>query len=111
MHGFGCRVIQKAIDHIADKESEQTKFMAEINNHLMELIQNQNGNHVVQKTLETFHHTKIEKLAETLVINVSSFLSFSSNTWPFICLDAELFRNISKPIRINRTASLSFKNC
>ena len=60
-------MIQKAIDYVADKSNEQTSFMLEINPYLMELIQNQNGNHVVQKCLETFNHGKIEKLAETLV--------------------------------------------
>lgn len=70
LHAFGCRVIQKAIDHIGDKPDEQKKFMLEIDNHLMELIQNQNGNHVVQKCLEIFPHNKIENLAETLVANV-----------------------------------------
>ena len=63
LHAFGCRVIQKAIDYIANKPTEQTLFMMEINHYLMEMIQNQNGNHVVQKCLETCNHDKIENLA------------------------------------------------
>ena len=59
LHAFGCRVIQKAIDHISEKPDDQKNFMKEIDNHLMELIQNQNGNHVVQKCLEIFPHDKI----------------------------------------------------
>ena len=51
LHSFGCRVIQKAIEYIATKAEEQKKFMNEINGDCLELIKNQNGNHVVQKCL------------------------------------------------------------
>lgn len=71
LHPFGCRVIQKAIDYLKDKPLEQIKFMEEIENYYLELIENQNGNHVIQKCLEVFSHDKIENLVNIFVKNVT----------------------------------------
>lgn len=51
MHPYGCRVIQKAIEYIEGSSDEEEMFMKEISACPLELIENQNGNHVIQKCL------------------------------------------------------------
>lgn len=47
---YGCRVIQKAIDVI---DTDQTRsIFREIKNYIRKCIEDQNGNHVVQKLIE-----------------------------------------------------------
>lgn len=47
----GCRVVQKAIE-VA--EPEQRRLMAsELKDRVRELVEDQNGNHVIQKIIET----------------------------------------------------------
>lgn len=47
---YGCRVIQKAVE-VCDLD--QKKVMAlEIKDYIMQLVQDQNGNHVIQKIIE-----------------------------------------------------------
>lgn len=47
-HVYGCRVIQKLIDHLEDIKS----IVAELENHVEELIFSPNGNHVIQKCID-----------------------------------------------------------
>lgn len=48
---YGCRVVQKAIE-VA--EPEQRRLMAsELKDRIRELVEDQNGNHVIQKIIET----------------------------------------------------------
>lgn len=48
LHIYGCRVVQKLIDNLDD-----IKFaVAEIESHIMELIESPNGNHVIQKCID-----------------------------------------------------------
>lgn len=51
MHAYGCRVIQKQIEFISGNKKEEEIFMNEVLVAPLELIQNQNGNHVIQKCL------------------------------------------------------------
>jgi hypothetical protein len=49
-HPHGCRVVQKALA-VAPMERKRA-ILKEIEPHIMKCIQDQNGNHVVQKIIE-----------------------------------------------------------
>lgn len=50
LHMYGCRVIQKALEVITfDK---QMAIMDELRENVTACVQNQNGNHVIQKCIE-----------------------------------------------------------
>lgn len=80
MHSYGCRVIQKAIEYIHGRPDEEEMFMKEISICPLELIENQNGNHVIQKCLETFEHHRIKILVGTLMDKVPVRLPSSKNS-------------------------------
>lgn len=48
LHVYGCRVIQKLIDHLDDIKS----IISELESHISELIISPNGNHVIQKCID-----------------------------------------------------------
>lgn len=50
MHMYGCRVIQKAID-IAE-EVDVLDYLDELSEYIIKCIEDQNGNHVIQKLIE-----------------------------------------------------------
>ncbi len=47
---YGCRVVQKAFDHISSSQRE--KLAQELDGHIMQCVRDQNANHVVQKVIE-----------------------------------------------------------
>ena len=49
LHAYGCRVVQKAIECQKGVQEIESKFIDEIMKSPLLLIENQNGNHVVQK--------------------------------------------------------------
>lgn len=51
MHAYGCRVIQKSIDYIVGRPKEEELFIKELSACPLNLIEHQNGNHVIQKCL------------------------------------------------------------
>lgn len=60
---YGCRVVQKALE-VCDMD--QKKVMAlEIKDYFMKLVQDQNGNHVIQKIIE--HMGKEEDIVKYLI--------------------------------------------
>lgn len=47
---YGCRVVQKALEHI--EIPEQVNLVRELDGHILQCIKDQNGNHVIQKCIE-----------------------------------------------------------
>jgi len=47
---YGCRVVQKALEHI--EIDEQIEVVLELDGHILQCIKDQNGNHVIQKCIE-----------------------------------------------------------
>ncbi|EGR34598.1 pumilio-family RNA binding repeat protein [Ichthyophthirius multifiliis] len=74
LHTYGCRVIQKALEELKDYPELQEGIIQEINDKIMVCIQDQHGNHVIQKCFETissskqinlhFIHTVVEQFRE-----------------------------------------------
>jgi len=48
---YGCRVVQKALEVISSEQ--QARLVKELEGHVMKCIKDQNGNHVIQKIIET----------------------------------------------------------
>ena len=55
---YGCSVIQKALESV--NEELQLEVAKEIDLHIITCIQDQNGNHVVQKCIETIPSNSLE---------------------------------------------------
>ena len=51
LHMYGCRVVQKALEGLPSMEAKAA-IAAELDGHVMKAIQDQNGNHVIQKCIE-----------------------------------------------------------
>jgi len=49
-HVYGCRVVQKAIDHVP--RERQNAFVRELEPRVLDCVLNANGNHVIQKLVQ-----------------------------------------------------------
>jgi len=54
LHGYGCRVVQKIVEFAYEKVDIQVEIMKLLEPHILQVIMNQNGNHIVQRVLEIF---------------------------------------------------------
>lgn len=54
---YACRVIQKALEYI--DSNQRIELVLELSDSVLQMIKDQNGNHVIQKAIETI---PIEKL-------------------------------------------------
>ena len=50
---YGCRVIQKALENLKGYLGEQALIVEELRGHVLSCVKDQNGNHVIQKCIET----------------------------------------------------------
>ncbi|PQE16125.1 pumilio domain-containing protein [Rutstroemia sp. NJR-2017a BBW] len=50
MQMYGCRVVQKALEHVLD--DQQVELIKELEVDVLKCVEDQNGNHVVQKAIE-----------------------------------------------------------
>jgi len=67
LHMYGCRVVQKALEC---KEINK-KIVEKIQGHVVELVCDQNGNHVVQKCVESVGADFVAREFEQDVVNLS----------------------------------------
>lgn len=67
---FGCRVIQKALEYIRSLYEEQDNFISELKGDIVNLVQDQNGNHVIQKCFECCTPAKTECIVDQIIANV-----------------------------------------
>jgi hypothetical protein len=59
---YGCRVIQKAFEFA--QIDQQNLLVSELKNcSIVELIKDQNGNHVIQKMIEVLYRDRANKLS------------------------------------------------
>jgi hypothetical protein len=72
LHMYGCRVIQKAIE-LADNR-ENIKIYNEIQHGLIKFIEDQNGNHVLQRLIERLPNDYKRKIIRALKEKVWKFL-------------------------------------
>ena len=65
MQMYGCRVVQKALEHVlTDQQASMVKELDGANKHILKVIQDQNGNHVVQKAIERVPAEHIQFIIE-----------------------------------------------
>lgn len=74
LHSYGCRVIQKVVEFAAERQNVQLEVMKIIDQNILQVIMNQNGNHIIQKLLEVFSLESTEKLSIVILSNVNSML-------------------------------------
>ncbi|ETN40889.1 uncharacterized protein HMPREF1541_05169 [Cyphellophora europaea CBS 101466] len=65
MQMYGCRVVQKAFEHVlTDQQASMVKELDGPNKHVLKVIRDQNGNHVVQKAIERVPAEHIQFIIE-----------------------------------------------
>ncbi|KAL4488851.1 hypothetical protein ABPG72_016504 [Tetrahymena utriculariae] len=70
LHTYGCRVIQKALEELKERPQMQEGLIQELNNKIMTCIQDQNGNHVIQKCFETLSSSKLTTIINEVIQNI-----------------------------------------
>lgn len=63
---YGTRVIQKIVENVDDKDSIQ-RIVEEIRGHVLELVKDVNGNHVIQKCLSYFQPAEVDFIYEEVI--------------------------------------------
>ncbi len=71
LHMYGCRVVQKSLEVFRDNYTFQSDIIVELKSNVMKLIQDQNGNHVIQKCFETVPPIKLEFIVDEVIANVN----------------------------------------
>ena len=72
-HAYGCRVIQKAIEAIHELGTSVEDFLQEVEPYALQLTENVNGNHVIQKCFEIFPQESLEKIVIIICNNVKIY--------------------------------------
>ena len=65
---YGCRVIQKALELF--NTSQQVSIAHELEDHVMQCVRDQNGNHVIQKCIECIPSDLIPFIIDPFLSNV-----------------------------------------
>ncbi len=77
---YGCRVIQKALESIP--LDQQKVIIAELEGNVLKCVKDQNGNHVVQKCIETVEPSCLQFIIDSfrgqVRLRKSPFDSFRS---------------------------------
>jgi len=74
-HMYSCRIVQKALEEFSNNGLIQDQILKELDADILSLIQNQNGNHVVQKCFETIPSEKLRFIIEKVTENVDILYS------------------------------------
>ena len=64
MQMYGCRVIQKSLESILDEE--KVCIVRELEDHVLKCVKDQNGNHVVQKCIESVGQSRPDELGKII---------------------------------------------
>jgi len=75
LHTYGCRVIQKILEEFKNTPQVQDEIISELKTQTLKLIEDQNGNHVIQKCFETISSDKLKFIID-VVINTINELAF-----------------------------------
>jgi hypothetical protein len=59
---YGCRVVQKALEVLPT--SLQDELVEEIRPEILRCVEDSNGNHVVQKIVESIHSEKVQFIVD-----------------------------------------------
>ncbi|EGR33570.1 pumilio-family RNA binding repeat protein, partial [Ichthyophthirius multifiliis] len=70
LHTYGCRVIQKALEELKDYPILQEAIIQELNDTIMDCIQDQHGNHVIQKCFEVINCSKLQVIIREVITNI-----------------------------------------
>ena len=70
LHSYGCRVVQKMVEWAGRAQDMQLEMMAQLQPHLLQIIMNQNGNHIIQRILELFSRVATQPIADVISQNV-----------------------------------------
>jgi len=73
-NAYGCRVVQKALE---SDSTIQDEILKEISNHVLELVEDPNGNHVIQKCFEDIPIRKLQFIVDEVSKQVEN-LAFNA---------------------------------
>lgn len=79
---YGCRVIQKALESIPLEQ--QKLIIAELEGNVLKCVKDQNGNHVVQKCIETVDPSCLQFIIDAFrgQVKVSAdWITFGYTPW------------------------------
>ena len=102
LHTYACRVIQKLIEILNIVNKDKIKNILQKINNIEQLFTNQNGNHVVQKIIESLDFADIGIIKDKILDNVDSLINHiygSRIIEGIIKKDKEFILNISKKIK------------
>jgi hypothetical protein len=54
LHNYGCRVVQKVVEHLRIYPENQARVIREMQPHWLQATFNQNGNHIIQRIIDNF---------------------------------------------------------
>lgn len=69
-HTYGCRVVQKILEELKINGPVQDQILNELRRDIVTLIEDQNGNHVIQKCFETMPSEKVQFIMEEVTENI-----------------------------------------
>jgi pumilio RNA-binding family len=67
VHSYGCRVVQSMLDQIRAFPDIVDAFVQELDKFVLEAIHDHNGNHVVQKCIESIPAQKLQGIINAVV--------------------------------------------
>jgi pumilio RNA-binding family len=67
---YGCRVIQRALEEFKTEVEVQDQILQEAGANVLQLIEDQNGNHVIQKCFETIDPQKLQFIVDVVIDNI-----------------------------------------
>ena len=81
---YGCRVIQKALESIP--LDQQKLIISELEGNVLKCVKDQNGNHVVQKCIETVDPSCLQFIIDAFRGQVSPLFDYCirANTAPLL---------------------------
>ena len=67
MEVFGCRVVQKLLETFFEDEDKVIEILGEIEEQIQTILNNKNGNHVIQKCFDVIHHEKLQFIIDNAI--------------------------------------------
>lgn len=115
---YGCRVVQKALEVMT--YSQQQEMVQQLDGSVIKLIKDQNGNHVIQKAVESVPSELIGFIPRAFLGQVQSSpslhldisllsLSCRSTSWPLILMAVASFSASWNTAPTNRPGRSSTK--
>jgi len=68
MELFGCRVVQKLLETFFKNKDKIKEILSEIEEQIQPILNNKNGNHVIQKCFDVIHHEQLQFIIDSAIL-------------------------------------------